>query len=46
MWERELKEAIKAGLLAKEKILEIYHQPFDVEIKDDNSPSVFQNMPS
>lgn len=38
MWEKELKAAIEAGLLAKEKILEIYHQPFDVEIKEDNSP--------
>ena len=38
MWEKELKEAIFAGLMAKEKILEIYKQDFDVEIKDDNSP--------
>ncbi len=38
MWEKELKEAIKAGLKAKEKILEIYNQGFDVEIKEDNSP--------
>ena len=38
MWEKELKAAIEAGLLAKEKILEIYHKPFDVEIKEDNSP--------
>lgn len=38
MWEKELKAAIEAGLLAKEKILEIYHQKFDVEIKEDNSP--------
>ena len=38
MWEKELKEAIFAGLKAKEKILEIYNQGFDVEIKDDNSP--------
>ena len=33
MWEKELQAAIEAGLLAKEKILEIYHQKFDVEIK-------------
>ena len=38
MWEKELKEAIFAGLLAKDKILEIYHKGFDVEIKEDNSP--------
>lgn len=38
MWEKELQEAIKASLLAKEKILEIYHQKFDVEIKEDDSP--------
>ena len=38
MWEKELEAAIKAGLLAKEKILEIYHQHFDVEIKSDDSP--------
>ena len=38
MWEKELKEAIIAGLKAKEKIMEIYNQGFDVEIKEDNSP--------
>ena len=38
MWEKELKEAISAGLKAKKKILEIYNQGFDVEIKDDKSP--------
>ena len=38
MWEKELQAAIEAGLLAREKILEIYHQEFDVEIKSDNSP--------
>ena len=38
MWETELQAAIKAGLLAKEKILEIYALDFDVEIKEDNSP--------
>ncbi len=38
MWEKELQAAIEAGLLAKKKILEIYHQKFDVEIKSDNSP--------
>lgn len=38
MWEKELQEAIKAGLKAKEKIMEIYNKGFDVEIKEDNSP--------
>ena len=38
MWEKELQEAIKAGLIAKEKIMEIYNRGFDVEIKEDNSP--------
>lgn len=38
MWEKELQAAIEAGLFAREKILEIYHQHFDVEIKSDNSP--------
>ena len=38
MWEKELQAAIEAGLLAREKILEIYHRHFDVEIKSDNSP--------
>ncbi len=38
MWEKELSAAIEAGLKAKEKILEIYHQKFEVEIKEDNSP--------
>ena len=38
MWEKELQSAIEAGLLAKEKIMEIYNSGFDVEIKEDNSP--------
>ncbi len=38
MWEKELQAAIEAGMVAKKKILEIYHTPFDVEIKSDNSP--------
>lgn len=39
MYEKELQEALKAGLLAKDKILEIYHADnFNVEIKEDNSP--------
>lgn len=39
MYEKELQEAIKAGLMAKSKILEIYHaSKLDVEIKQDNSP--------
>lgn len=38
MWEKELDAAIEAGLLAREKIMEIYNKGFDVEIKEDNSP--------
>jgi len=38
MWEKELKEAIEAGLLASAKVMEIYKTNFDVEIKEDNSP--------
>lgn len=38
MWENELKSMIEAGKLAQEKILEIYNNGFDVEIKEDNSP--------
>ena len=38
MWEKELKEAIFAGLKAKTAIMEIYEKGFDVEIKEDNSP--------
>lgn len=38
MWEKELQEAINAGLKAKEKIMEIYSKGFEVEIKSDNSP--------
>ena len=36
--EKELQEAINAGLKAKEKIMEFYNKGFDVEIKEDNSP--------
>lgn len=38
MWEKELQVAIEAGLAAREEILAIYNQQFDVEIKEDNSP--------
>ena len=38
MFKKELEAAIEAGLKAKEKILEIYHTKFDVEIKSDHSP--------
>ena len=38
MWEKEVQAAIKAGLLARVKILEIYEKGFDVEIKEDDSP--------
>ena len=35
MFEKELEMMIKASKLAQEKILEIYNQGFDVEIKSD-----------
>lgn len=38
MWNKELEAAIKAGLAAKEKIMEIYNHGFEVEIKSDHSP--------
>lgn len=38
MWEKQLAAAIKAGELAKRRILEIYKNGFNVEIKPDNSP--------
>lgn len=38
MWEKELEDAIQAAMLAWPKIMEIYGQNFDVEIKADNSP--------
>lgn len=38
MWEKELQEAIKAGLLARIKIMEVYSKDFSVEIKEDESP--------
>jgi 3'(2'), 5'-bisphosphate nucleotidase len=38
MWEKELQVAIRAILLAKDKIMEIYGKPFDVEMKEDDSP--------
>ena len=38
MWENELHVAIRAVLQAREKIMEIYKKPFEVEIKDDDSP--------
>lgn len=38
MWENELQVAIRAALFAKEKIMEIYQKPFEVEIKEDDSP--------
>ena len=38
MWEDYLKSAIEAGKLASKEIMRIYHTPFDVEIKEDNSP--------
>ena len=38
MYTKELNAAIEAYKRAKEEILKIYHQSFDVEIKEDNSP--------
>ena len=38
MFEKELESAIKAGRDAIDVILKVYNDPFDVEIKDDNSP--------
>lgn len=38
MYEKELQAAIEAAKLAQEKILEIYHTSFEVEIKEDDSP--------
>lgn len=38
MWEKELEKAIEAGKAAQKEILKIYHQKFEVEIKEDNSP--------
>ncbi len=37
-YEIELQEALKAGQLAANVIMEIYRQPFEVAIKDDASP--------
>lgn len=38
MFEKELKAMIEAGLMAREKIMEIYNKGFEVEIKSDHSP--------
>ena len=38
MFEKELKEAINAGLKAKDGIMKYYRDGFDVEIKEDDSP--------
>lgn len=38
MYQKELVAMLEAGKLAREKILNIYHTDFNVEIKDDNSP--------
>lgn len=38
MYEKELTIMIKAGLLAREKILEVYNKDFAIEIKIDKSP--------
>ena len=37
-YENILKDMIKAAILARKKILEVYKTDFDVEIKDDDSP--------
>lgn len=38
MWEKELEVAIEAARLAMPGIMAIYNTPFEVEIKEDNSP--------
>lgn len=38
MFEKEIQEMIVAAKLAREEILKIYNQDFDVEIKSDDSP--------
>lgn len=38
MFENELQRMIEAANVARDEILKIYNQDFDVEIKDDNSP--------
>ena len=38
MWEKELEIALFAVKEAQKEIIKIYHQGFDVEIKEDNSP--------
>ena len=38
MMKYELEVAIKAAKVAEKEILAVYHTPFDVEIKEDNSP--------
>lgn len=38
MLEKELQTALTAAKEAEKAILEVYHTPFDVEIKEDNSP--------
>ncbi len=38
MYEKELAAALEACRIANKIILDIYHQNFDVEIKDDDSP--------
>ena len=38
MFEKELEAAIEAAKRAVKGILEIYNTPFEVEIKEDNSP--------
>ncbi len=38
MFLKELKAAIEAGLLAKDKIMQFYNDGFEVEIKEDDSP--------
>ena len=38
MWEKQLAAAIKAGELAKRKIIEVYKTNFTVETKSDKSP--------
>lgn len=38
MFKKQLEDMIQAGLLAKVKVLEIYNEEFEVQIKSDDSP--------
>lgn len=38
MYTKQIEAAIKAGLIAKDIIMDIYNTPFNVEVKEDDSP--------